>query len=320
MNFTIERYNENGFSLVRLIDNISNTRVSIMPASGALLHEFAIDDQDGSLVNIIDNYRDTEELNDFLALSYKGSKLSPFPCRIHEGKWTYDEMEFEFKKKFKDGTAIHGLLFNKSFNIADEFSDENMASVSLRYHYKKEDSGYPFEYLCEVRYVLLPGNVLQLETTITNLDDETIPVADGWHPYFSLGGKVDDYILQFASSSMLEFDPALLPTGKVLEEPSFQVPHRLGDREIDNCYILNTEAGSACCVLYNPNNKLTVSFFVSDLYPYLQVFTPKHRQSIAIENLSSAPDSFNNGIGLIELDPRRSVTFNVWYRAEIAPS
>jgi aldose 1-epimerase len=317
MNFTVERIIEKGFSLIRLRDHQRETYVSIIPGAGGLIHEFVIKPENDA-INIIDNYKDEVELRDFLALSYKGSKLSPFACRIADGKWSFEGQNLEFRTKFKDGSAIHGLLYNKSFNVSDEFSDDSMASVTLRYHYKKEDEGYPFDYVCETRYILQPGNVLQLETTITNLDDSSIPITDGWHPYFNLGGKVDDYILQFASASMLEFDDRLVPTGKVLEEPSFQVPHRLGDREIDNCYVLDTEPGLPCCIVYNPLTKLTLSFFASDAYPFLQVFTPKHRQSVSIENLSGAPDNFNNGLGLVHLDPRRSKTFNVWYRVDIS--
>jgi aldose 1-epimerase len=316
MNFKIERCVENGFQLIRLRDLSNGTYVSIMPGAGGLLHEFVINVK-GTLQNIIDNYTTPEELDGFLTLSYKGCKLSPFACRIRDGKWSFEDQSFQFKNKFRDGSAIHGLLFNKAFNISDEFVDETLASVNLRYHYKADDEGYPFEYVCEIRYVLQPGNVLQLETTITNLDDETIPITDGWHPYFNLGGKTDDYIMQFASASMLEFDATLIPTGNVLSEPSFQVPHRLGGREIDNCYIVSAEPGLPCCIIYNPLSGITVSFFASEGYPYLQIFTPKHRESVAIENLSGAPDSFNNRIGLIELMPRRSKTFNVWYRVDV---
>jgi aldose 1-epimerase len=49
----------------------------------------------------------------------------------------------------------------------------------------------------------------------------------------------------------------------------------------------------------------------------LQVFIPDHRQSIAIENLSSAPDSFNNKMGLVILPPGQSRSFKVFYRAGV---
>jgi aldose 1-epimerase len=39
-------------------------------------------------------------------------------------------------------------------------------------------------------------------------------------------------------------------------------------------------------------------------YPFIQLYIPDNRKTIAIENLSSAPDAFNNGIGLIHLEPK----------------
>jgi aldose 1-epimerase len=55
-------------------------------------------------------------------------------------------------------------------------------------------------------------------------------------------------------------------------------------------------------------------FYPDRSYPYLQVYTPPHRRSIAIENLSAAPDAFNNGIGLISLGPEDSKAFQTRYR------
>ncbi|MET0242859.1 MAG: aldose 1-epimerase [Flavitalea sp.] len=312
MNFAIERYSEKGFQLMRLVDNTSGTYAVIIPGNGALLHEFAIM-QDSGPQNIIDNYRDSVELESFINLSYKSAKLSPFACRIADGKWNYETADLEFERKFKDGNAIHGLLFNKPFRVTEEFADDSGAAISLRYHYNREDNGYPFEYVCEIRYVLQARNVLRLETTITNLDDDSIPVVDGWHPYFKLGGKTNDWILQLASDTILEFDERLIPTGDEADEPSFHNPQLIGDTSLDNCFVSNAAPGSACAVIQNPNNGLTLSIFASEAYPYLQVFTPDHRESIAIENLSGAPDAFNNGIGLIILEPRRSSTFNAWY-------
>ena len=54
MNFAIDRYEENGLSLVRLQDNTTATTISILPAFGALLHGFEIP-LDGGRINIIDN-------------------------------------------------------------------------------------------------------------------------------------------------------------------------------------------------------------------------------------------------------------------------
>ena len=313
MSFQIQRHEENGLSLIRMEEIATGTSVDILPTSGALLHRFNITTA-GNSFNIIDNYKSKDELENSLASSYKSSKLSPFVCRIAAGQYKYRDEILELSTKFNDGTAIHGLLYNKEFQIIDEFVDDESASIRLRYHYKKEDAGYPFDYRCEVRYVLHADNVLQIETTIINLDDNSIPVADGWHPYFKLGGKTDDWIMQLNSDTMLEFNEQLIPTGKMIYDPSFKEPEAIGDRQFDNCFLLQVNDGLPVCVLHNPQNNLTLGFYTNSKYPYLQIYTPPHRESIAIENLSAAPDCFNNGMGLLMLGPRQSETFNVWYK------
>ena len=316
MNFSIERLEENGLSLVRLRDTVTKVEVDILPAYGALLHAFRIPVED-QLFNIIDNYRTNEEIEEQLGRSFKSSKLSPFVCRIPGGKYHWIDKDYEITTKFFDGSAIHGLLYNKPFLVGDEYVSDELASIRLKYHYKKNDPGYPFDYTCEVVYMLHPGAVLQVETTILNLDPHTIPIADGWHPYFTLGGKIDNYEMQFASDSMLQFDEKLIPTGRIISDPSFKEPALIKDRKFDNCFLLLIEEGKPCCVIHNPENSLSLSFFVNNNYPYLQIYTPDHRNSIAIENLSGAPDCFNNGMGLKSILPRHSETFNVWYRAGI---
>ncbi len=313
MSFTIDRYKENELSLVRLQDTATNTIVTVLPAYGALLHSFDVllDDEH---FNIIDNYRDKEDVDRSLAISYKSSKLSPFVCRIAAGKYRMDDKTYEFKNKFPDGTAIHGLLYNKAFTIMDQFTDDNKASVTLRYHYKKEDPGYPFSYVCDVRYTLQASKVLQVETTVLNLEDLPIPIADGWHPYFRLGGRIDDCELQFNSDIMLEFNDQLIPTGKAIHDPSFKTSAPINSRFLDNCFPLQVVEGTPCCIFQNPQQHLALLIYTNAGYPYLQLYTPDHRQSIAIENLSAAPDCFNNGMGVIMLPARRSETFTVWYQ------
>lgn len=313
MSFQVEHVQQNGIDLVVLKDNLSGSFASVAPKHGALLHEYAIKTNSG-VFNVIDNYNDRGDLEDNIAMSYKSSKLSPFPCRVKNARYLYEGQEFEFSNKFADGTAIHGLLFNKAFAIADEFADDNQASVMLKYNYKEEDDGYPFAYRCEIRYTLLPENVLQLQTTIISLDDLVIPIADGWHPYFSLGDTIDNYAFYFNGRGMLEFNNQLLPTGQILPYDTFNEEKLIGKTQLDNCFLLNDSENYAACTLRNPANKLAISFFTDATYPYLQVYTPPHRRSIAIENLSGAPDCFNNKMGLTMLPPRHSNTYTVFYK------
>lgn len=313
MAFQINRSEISKHTFISLKDD-ENFTATIIPARGAMLHELKIVEP-GLEFNFIDSIS-TQEL---LAESnewFKGVKLSPWPCRIPDGAYTFSEHSFHLSKLFTDGSALHGLLYDQPFKIVEEFADDQTASVRLRHHYLPEDEGYPFEYNCEVRFALHPDHILEIETTVTNLSQDEIPIADGWHPYFHLGGKVDEWELQFQASSKIEFDDRLVPTGRLLPYNDFNQFKQIGNIELDNCFLLDEQPNVAACMIRNPANGLGIHFFPDRSYPYLQIFIPPDRTSIAIENLSGAPDCFNNKMGLVVLMPGMSRTFRVYYQIE----
>jgi aldose 1-epimerase len=83
---------------------------------------------------------------------------------------------------------------------------------------------------------------------------------------------------------------------------------------LDNCFELSFDEPLPHCTLSDTRLGLALYIYPERSYPYLQVYTPEHRKSIAIENLSSAPDAFNNNMGLIELGPEDSQAFTTRLR------
>jgi aldose 1-epimerase len=316
MRYSIKHVLKDDLKLVVLKDEKLGTEVAVLPELGGLLHGFSIR-VDNDLFNIIDNYENREQAKQEIGKTYKSAKMSPFVCRIAEGRYVFDGREYEFKNKFTDGSAIHGLLYNKPFAVTDETADEQGASLSLVYRYKKQDKGYPFNYDCGLEYTLRADNILEVKTTLTNSGDRNIPIADGWHPYFMLGGSVDDYLMHFDAEGMLEFDDKLIPTGSTLQNDLFKEPRRIGQTILDNCFLVRTEKDRAACEIFNPENKIKLSIFPDSSYSYLQIYTPPHRKSIAIENMSSAPDCFNNKLGLLLLSQGNSQTFTVLYQLSL---
>ena len=145
-----------------------------------------------------------------------------------------------------------------------------------------------------------------------------MPVADGWHPYFSFGGKIDELQLKFQSKEMLAFNDELIPTGTLLPYDEFNALKKINDTFFDNCFTLNFADPMAIgcqplCVLRDATQKIQIEIRPDKSYPYLQIYTPPHRQSIAIENLSAAPDAFNNGMGLLVLGPGDAARFKTEY-------
>ncbi len=317
MSFLIRHVKQNDLDLVNLSDESAGAVVSILPGTGATLQAFHVRQQDGTSFNLIDSYSDAAELSREMSRSFKGPKLSPFPCRIPNGVYQLNQQEYRFGHLFSDGNAIHGLLYDQPFTILEETANDSAATLVLEYIYNRNDPGYPFHYSCQVRYVLHAGNDLEVVTTVTNLDKTVIPIADGWHPYFRLGGSIDQWQLQFHAAAIVEFDDRLVPTGHLAQYEAFETARPLGDHFLDNCFTLKPGIVSAACELYNPANGLRVSFFPDTSYPYLQIYTPKTRDSIAVENLSGAPDCFNNKMGLVLLQSGHSQIFTVRYKVSV---
>lgn len=300
-------------TLIHLRDNNRSTSITIIPEAGALLHEFVIT-VNGEPFNIIESYPVDKPVRAQVTHYFRNVKLSPWPCRLAGGTYNFNGHQYQVQRLFKDGTALHGLLFDQNFTVENQFADDKLASVSLKHVYSGYDEGYPFSYSCQVKYTLHAAALLEVETIVTNLGADPIPMADGWHPYFKLGGKVNNWQLQFNARAMVEFDDRLVPTGRLLPFDKFMDAQPIGEMQLDNCFLLGP--GSPACTLLNPENKIKVSFLPEASYPYLQLFIPDHGQSIAIENISSAPDSFNNGMGLITLQPGMAHTFKAFYKAE----
>lgn len=313
MRFQITHHHEEGWDRVRLHDAITGCHADIIPSAGAILNAFSIPMPDGEC-NVVEGFRDAADWRDRITKGFQSAKLSPFVCRLRDSSYDWNGSHHTIRKFLLNGTAIHGLLYDAPFQIIEEALHSDYAELELKYAYKGDAEGFPFPYDCLIRYRLEPQNTLLVSTAVHNRGCETIPMSDGWHPYFTLGGVIDDLTLQFHASRMLEYDDAILPSGRLVPNSEWTTPRRIGDAFLDNGFVLDEGHPQPACTLSDPMSGIYVSFLPEPSYPYLQVYTPPHRRSIAIENLSAAPDAFNSGIGLTRLEPDHTRTYNLRYR------
>lgn len=279
---------------------------------GALMNQFVIT-KNGEKKNVVMGFANVEDAKENITKAFQSAKLSPFVCRMKDGVYRFDHQTHKIDKFYLKTEAIHGLLYDQAFVITNKEADETHASVTLEYVYDKKNEGYPFTLKMEVTYTLEANNTLTLVTKVTNADVKPFPLSDGWHPYFRLGETVDTLELQFNSKEIVEFDERLLPTGNLSPFREYNTFKTLGSASFDNCFLL---AGfdKAACSIKDEKQGLRLDIIPDASYPYLQIYTPADRKSIAIENLSSVPNAFNNGIGLIVLQPGESRTFTTRYR------
>jgi aldose 1-epimerase len=307
------------FDKVILMDVTTHTSAEIIPACGGILNAFIIADN-GTSLNVIDGYGNaTDFKNNAESKGFKSCKLSPFACRVKNATFNFAEKKYTIEKFLLNESALHGLLYDAIFIVTETWANEKSAGVVLQHQYMGTDKGYPFKYTCTITYELKKDNTLTLTTAITNNDEGLIPVQDGWHPYFGFGGSIDDLQLEFQSTSIVEFDAALIPTGKLLPYQEFGALKKMGNTTFDHCFVLNFSECQPLCVLRDTTKKIQIEIHPDKSYPYLQLYTPPHRKSIAIENLSAIPDAFNNGTGLKILPPGATESFITTYTITYLP-
>jgi aldose 1-epimerase len=317
--FTIENKMEDGFAIIILKDNYSNTSAEIIPSCGAVLHKFTVIHNNEPL-NIIDNYHNANDFSENVtAKGFKSCKLSPFACRVKNATYKFGETTYTLDKFLLNENALHGLLYNVAFEVIIQHADAEKASVILKYKYRGNEKGYPFHYDCLIKYQLQKDNVLHITTEIINKGDGLMPIQDGWHPYFTFGGKIDDLQLEFQSKGKIEMNGEIIPTGNILLYDNFNSLQKIDQTVFDDCFVLNFAECQPLCVLRDANKKIQLEIHPSKHYPYLQIYSPPHRNSIAIENLSAAPDTFNNAIGLITLAPQQRIEFETTYKITLLP-
>ena len=307
--FALARKNRDGFDIIELENTISKTSLEITPISGALLHSFRIF-QNNKCINVIDSYNSLGDFaNNLTSSGFKSCKLSPFACRIKNAAYTFKGEKYKLDKFLLGKNAIHGLIYDKAFTVVSTMANEKAAEVVLKYEYRGEENGYPFHFDCIVSYRLGENNRLTVKTTVTNKANVDIPIQDGGHPYFTLGKKVDELELMVKTKKKVVFDEEIIPTGELVDFTEFVNGKKVGDIQLDDCFLLDETASQPLCILKDVENGIQIEIEPDSSYPYLQLYTPPHRNSIAIENLSAPPDTFNNGIDLIILGPSESKTF-----------
>lgn len=303
MSFTIA-IEETG--VIRLAD--AQTTVEIY-TSGALLNKFVITHSNGTAYNCIDGLSQISEVpkNNW----FKSAKMSPFVCRLSNASFHFQGKAYQTGRTFSGVNAMHGLIYDANFVVADSAADEQHAFVQLN-HQWPGDNGFPFPYQLQVKYILSLQNRLTVETTVINTGNTAMPCADGWHPYFKLQAPLDTCSITMQAAGKLKMSEAIIPTGHIIDASPYNGGIGLKDLQLDDCFLLDETSNT--CTLHGPFYHLQITALEN--YPYLQLFTPDHRQSIAVENLSSAPDAFNNGMGLIILEAGQSKKFVTSYRVQ----
>lgn len=241
---------------------------------------------------------------------YRNVTLWPWPNRLRDGRYSHLGTEYQLTvNEQSTQTALHGLLFRLPVTVAERTVSLHDAAITLRYDYAGDDPGYPFAARIQVRYAIHRDG-LTVTFGVRNNHRAPVPVGIGWHPYFTLGTAVDDLELQLPPARRVLIDKRMLPTGKTRKYDDFAESRPIAALRTDHCMVLEPGPGpNAAARLWSPGQGIGIELWQRRAdFPYLHMFIPPDRRSIALEPVSCGIDAFNTGEGLHLLKPGAALT------------
>lgn len=300
--YTIEKKKLGKFEKVVLMNTETNEFVSFIPTFGTLVQEIVLQKNGGQLFSLLDSPKDADEIekNEW----YQGAHLAPFPNRINCGQYKFNTQTYSLPINFpNEGHAIHGFLYNKKFTVTDFSSTKDGAEASAEYHYDGELGGYPFPFLIHLTYTLSKEG-FSCSVRAKNIGGGTMPFGYGWHPYFTFHKAADKIELLLPRVRRVVTEN-MIPNGDTAPYEKFSSFEEIRDEIFDTTFEIISSKKTET-ILRDKEDGLSIKIWQESepgKLNFLQVFIPPSRTSVAIEPTTSAPNAFNNGIGLITLAP-----------------
>ena len=248
---------------------------------------------------------------DEVPLGAYGQALIPWPNRLAGGRYEFDGRSFQVPlSEPKQNNALHGFARWMTWSVAERRADS--ARLSLLLHPRE---GYPFALAVDIEYAVNPTGV-SVTTTARNVGRSTLPFANGFHPYLSVGTPaIDGCLLQIGADTWLPTDERQIPTGHAPVEGSeydFRQPRLIGSTRLDTAYtdLVRDPDGRARVTLSSADASRRVSLWMDETYAYVMAYTgdtladePRRRRALGVEPMTAAPNAFQTGEGLRVLLP-----------------
>ncbi len=261
---------------------------------GGAITSIITPDRNGNFRDIVLGYDDLEGyINDFSAM---GTIIGRYANRIAKASFTLDGITYDLFNNNGEN-CLHGgkTGFNKVFWEIEEISSSDLSGLSLKYHSKDNEEGFPGNLEIKVEYLLTDDNSLTINYFAT-CDRNTI-FNPTQHTYFNLSGignkDILNHTLKLNSQYFLASNPVQIPTGEYVNVKStpfdFSEEKKIGkdilvkDEQLiigngyDHCWVLKTENSNVLIeagVLAEPESGRKIEIFTTE--PGIQVYTGNH--------------------------------------------
>lgn len=293
--------------IVELFDQDRNVRAEVWPQRGFNCLRWQVRDRGGRLVDLLHVAPDWEA--NPIPTRSGHPVLFPFPGRLRDGIFTFEGRRFTLP--LNDATrrhAIHGFTPRNAWRVTSTSAGDNHASVTgefnLAWDLPKALPLWPTDFRLAITYTLFRG-WLRVDAHVENLGLVPMPFGLGYHPYFHLGGPSDPsinrHVLQVNCGELWDAVD-LLPTGlrvPIPEAIDFRTSRTIGATELDHILTVarsrpNYSSGLIeLAELSLPDSGDRLRIIADPAFRELILFTPPHRQAIAIEPYTCSADAAN---------------------------
>lgn len=224
--------------------------------------------------------------------------LFPFAGRLRGTSFSFDGKTYEVTgSSMNDGNAIHGFVMGRPWRVIEQ--SENVAKAE--FHASIDDPSileqWPADFRIRVSYHVT-GTTLSCLIEISNPDTRPLPFVFGTHPYFRvpLGGAATAPCQVTVPAASYWESAAALPTGALLPVDAsrdLRAGPQFGNITIDAALanlVLGTD-GRFHARIADPAG-FTLEESWDSAFRECIVFTPVHREAIAIEPYTGVPNPF----------------------------
>ncbi|MDH2426868.1 aldose 1-epimerase family protein [Sphaerisporangium sp. TRM90804] len=246
---------------------------------------------------------------DSLPVGSAGLPLLPWPNRVQDGRYTFDGQERQLAlTEPKYGNAAHGFTRSLPWQVVGR--DEHSIRLGLRLF---PQIGYPHILDLAIGYALGDAG-LEVEVTAENAGGTAAPYGFGAHPYLTVGGPVDDAVLELPAGRWLAVDERKIPVGgQDVDDTAydFRSPRPIGALALDTPFTGLTRGadGLVRVRLTAGDGGRGVELWAAEGIGWLQVYTgdtlaESHRRAgLAVEPMSCPPNAFRTGEDVVRLAP-----------------
>lgn len=290
-----------------LIDTANTVRAEVWPQWGFNCLKWQRRQTDGHWSDILFHMPDWE--SNPVPTRSGHPVLFPFPGRLRDGRFTFEGKTYQLP--LTDNTklhSIHGFTPRNRWRVTDSNGDDEFAFVTGEFNLKKDLpealSQWPADFVFSLTYRLY-ANKLRVDARVENPGPGRLPFGLGYHGYFRPpemnAPNSDTCVLKANVNEWWEAENNL-PTGWRKEIPSeldFQQPRPIGATALDNVFtgVTGPETRNSALVelanLAHPSGPTTVRVLADKSFRELVLFTPVHRQAVAIEPYTCSADAAN---------------------------